>query len=88
MAEQEKVENFKLTKGQRDFQKSYKKLKGIGNVLSQKIAQHVAEGRSMGQMLEQINGGLNQMLQQAPKNPMSELEGQPVVTPTTGGVRN
>jgi len=85
MADQEKVEDFKLTKEQRSFQKDYKKLLGIGNVLSKQIAQHVNEGASLQQMFQQIQGGLNQMLTQAPRNPLEELQGQPIASDTEGG---
>jgi len=97
VADQEKVEKFRLTKEQMTYQKAYKRLLKMGQTIQQGIAQNMAKGVSLGQMLKEVSEGLNQLQTQAPKTPIQELEGQAPAAPeyperqpepTTAGVRN
>lgn len=71
------VEKFKLTKGQLAFQKEYGKLAKVGKMLSREAAKVAAKGRSLAEMLREVEGGMQQLLQNAPEDPTKELSGQP-----------
>jgi len=72
------VEKFRLTKEQLAFQKQYKKLAGIARLLRGEMNVTMRKGQTLGQLMQELNGQMLQMLELAPKQPTRELMGQPV----------
>ena len=84
MTEKTKVEKYRLTSQQMSYQKNFKKLLRVGQILKKGIAENMAKGATLGQMFQEVTQGLTQMRQAAPQDPMQELVGQ---TPEAGGAQ-
>jgi len=70
------VEKFKLTREQLAFQKTYKKIASIARMLQGEMQATAQKGASLGQMMQEVTGQMNQLLQAAPPRPLKELSGQ------------
>lgn len=72
----EEVERFRLTKEQLAFQKTYKRLLGVAKVLQARAHQTAREGASLGQLMQEVNGQMTELLSMAPRKPVHELDGE------------
>ncbi|MFA7161894.1 MAG: hypothetical protein WC083_04910 [Candidatus Methanomethylophilaceae archaeon] len=70
------VEKFRLSKEQLAFQKQYKKLSQVAKVLRGEMDVTMRKGQTLGQMMQEVNGQMLQMLEAAPKQPTNDLVGQ------------
>ncbi len=75
MAER-KVEKYKITPEMKDFLKNYKKFRELGEVLSNALQIQLGEADMTRQMLREVEGTKELLLQAAPKKAAFELEGQ------------
>jgi len=61
-----KVEDFKLTKEQKDFAQNYRKVKRISKVLQGKTMQKMQELQGLNALLRKTTDGMMYMLENAP----------------------
>jgi hypothetical protein len=78
MPKEAKVEKWKLTPEMKEFIKAYKKYYKIGDQLSTAYQQQLDEADVTRQMIEEVEGMKQLMLQSTPEEPTRELEGQDV----------
>ena len=78
MPEEAKVEKYKISKEMLEFSKNFKKVQQLSAILQQGLAIQLGEADRIRQMLHETNAVREQMLNQAPKNPTHEVEGQEI----------
>lgn len=71
-----KVEKFKLTPEQIEWQKAYKKLMGISKFLQTGMAAQLQGAQRIGDLLGQTDSALQTLINRAPQTTKNELEGQ------------
>ena len=71
-----KVEKYKLTPETVAFVKGFKKIKRIGDMLQNAMEVKLTEAAQVRQMLMQVEGTTQELLQNAPENPTYELSEQ------------
>jgi hypothetical protein len=76
MPKQEQVEDFKITPEMKNFAKTYRNFNKIGQRLRSKMEIQLGEANQTRQMLQQIEKGMQLLLQDAPQKPTFEVEGQ------------
>ena len=85
MTAKAKVENFRLTREQKSFQKIYRKQLKIAKVVQGRVAENMMQGAQLGQIYKQVTGQLEQMVLQAPQNTVNEIPGQTKEEPAQDG---
>ena len=79
----EKVEGFKLSKGQLAFTKNFKKRAQVMKLIQGQFIAKAGEVKRLGQLLDSMGEQMKTALRFAPKEPTIELEGQE--PPSEGG---
>ena len=74
----EKVEKWKLTPEQVAWSKQYAQLLKVAEMVNKGMLSSMVKARSLGELLKQVEGGMQQMVQQAPSRPTRELPEQPL----------
>jgi hypothetical protein len=70
------VEGFRLTPEQTKFQRTYRQVQKIAKHLQRELQATAQKGNTLSQMMQEVTGQMNQLLQVAPPNPLKELSGQ------------
>lgn len=73
---QAEVEKFKLSKEQINWSKQYEKAMKMGQLLNTKLSYQLSEAQKTRDMLRQIEGGVQSLIDKAPEKPVNEIEGQ------------
>lgn len=72
----EKVEKWKLTPEQIAWSKQYAQLLKVAQMVNQGMVSNMVKARGLSDMLKQIEGGMQEMINKAPANPTRELPEQ------------
>lgn len=81
MPKKEPVENYKLTKEMKAFQKNYSRLQKLNARLQERFQFQLGEAQETRKLLHQVETGIDYMLFSAPRKPTAEIEGQDTEMP-------
>lgn len=79
MPKEAKVEKYNLTKEQIGFMKNYKKTMNAHKILAKKLNQSLTEADMYRNALSDIEGNLNDLVNQAKNFKFGKMEGQEVI---------
>lgn len=71
----EPVERYKLTAGQKEFQKNYRKLKRVQSIIEGATLKNMNEAESLAQLWKELEFGFRKLSLTAPQEPTRELSG-------------
>lgn len=74
--DREPVEKYKLTPEMMDFQKKFSKAKKFEQAIKSKLLVQMAGAKTLSDILRETQMGLQQALQNMPRNKTMEIEGQ------------